>query len=729
MWGAAARILVKLPRWRREESVAFGPLGDGDLPGDPFEAGVARNRHAATVSRLPGRFHLLWMLIMQPVTLARRLNTLGVPEPRLPGRILRAGSTVDRPTLAGTYADRIHRALAEVIVGSTLLVGWTLALGIPAWSFFAALGIGALGGLLWAVGFGVAGGVAGGLTAGVLAGVGWALQPADLDPVGKATVWCAVIGGTLGCSGAATRRARPWEAWPWPGALAVAGVLGLVLGGIAAVAVGPTAAIGIAAWTALAAATGLVRVPLWPVEAGLSGLAFLAHRWRPERALGWQPLAFHDLSYLPHPWLVPHLRTALRSGPSEAFLALWKRCSVSPGQARLAASLVPEVEERILERWGETDPAGRRLRLLLLVEARRLGSTCAPPPSAHAATTLDLAGEDLTAADLSGLDLRNVDFSGAILDGADFAGADLAGADLRGASLLGARLAGCKVEEVADLVGAKIDLATVKRSGWDTDEGRLLSLRDRAAEFLELETFPAALQEQLRASQVGLTLYFDAPRDFEDAKVLQRLVDKLPGGHDCRVVEFRTAGSTTRIRLQATDIRDLEAVAEALRLVASWRPSRAGDDPVLDGSLVAPGGNDDLAEVTRRLLNLVASLQRVILVHTLPTEGRPPRPTLLPVPRDGPVPALVDFLAGHFTSPELHDLALRVEQGLPIDLPDRRTAPRVVAGELAGLLVRKNLVDARLFTRLRGLRPRCAVDLDALEALWLAPPGAAEGTG
>lgn len=133
--------------------------------------------------------------------------------------------------------------------------------------------------------------------------------------------------------------------------------------------------------------------------------------------------------------------------------------------------------------------------LSALADARRQQKNLA----GHCYNNTDLRGAPLYRADLEWVELRGADLSGAQLDEADLRHADLTGANLRDAHLDDARLEGCILDQ-AVLDGASIqrvlvDRYTVERSHWSPEA--VCALRARGALFVDLDRFPANVQESL----------------------------------------------------------------------------------------------------------------------------------------------------------------------------------------------------------------------------------------
>lgn len=76
-------------------------------------------------------------------------------------------------------------------------------------------------------------------------------------------------------------------------------------------------------------------------------------------------------------------------------------------------------------------------------------------------TNQDFSGTDLTGAVLKSADLTNADFSNAVLRDALLTNAVVTGATFFGADLRGANLAGARGLTADQLVGARIDIATI----------------------------------------------------------------------------------------------------------------------------------------------------------------------------------------------------------------------------------------------------------------------------
>lgn len=113
-------------------------------------------------------------------------------------------------------------------------------------------------------------------------------------------------------------------------------------------------AVGVAGGVAFGMAVGVTtiltvfRLPLYPFEALLQGYLYLSSRPSPQRTLAKVPVLFHDLSYLPHPFLARHIVAAADQAP-ELAARVMQACRIAPGQRRAGRSALAELQARELK--------------------------------------------------------------------------------------------------------------------------------------------------------------------------------------------------------------------------------------------------------------------------------------------------------------------------------------------------------------------------------------------
>jgi hypothetical protein len=305
---------------------------------------------SSAAAQLPGFWHLIWLLFMQPIQLHRRLRATGI-GPDASGWQLwhsnEAGSDLRR-----TYIYRMAAILMLVpcfAAGMTLLapaivnpVGLEIvALFMPtAVVFVVAFAMASV--VVFSVNLGVALGVAVGVAAVVTVLVGAVIGV----PVGAALGLAVgmVMGMAVGVGFGAAVGVM------FGVAVGVAG--GVVFGMAVGVAVGM--AVGVA--SGVGSAVGMFRLPLYPLEVSIQTvLAMLNSPDRP--TLRYAPPLWHDLSYMPLPFLRSHI---LETAASEPMLArrMIERCTDVPGQRRVGQQALASLQVRELAPLGDAGLPG-----------------------------------------------------------------------------------------------------------------------------------------------------------------------------------------------------------------------------------------------------------------------------------------------------------------------------------------------------------------------------------
>ncbi|MGH8593963.1 MAG: hypothetical protein ACREV3_08925 [Gammaproteobacteria bacterium] len=247
---------------------------------------------------LPGYWRMLWMLFMQPVTLGRWLKACEIKQPddsawrlwREPG----AYQSVRRAYIGRMFSFLFF--VAPVVVIATAFLLYTGGIPVDSWIV--------VGGVVCGVALGVALGVGAGVALGVSAGVGVAL------------------GVALGVS------------------------MGVAAGVVLSVSVGVSSGVGAGVFGGVAFIVTFLRIPLYPLETLLELILYLVETLSPRSTLRYSPLLFHDMSYLPYPFLAPHIILGAAKDPALARRAI-DACAIAPGQRR--AGLVALARLQALE--------------------------------------------------------------------------------------------------------------------------------------------------------------------------------------------------------------------------------------------------------------------------------------------------------------------------------------------------------------------------------------------
>jgi len=253
--------------------------------------------------RLPGFWRFVWLFFMQPVTLHRLLRSVGVdPGALLFWKLLRGRAS----PAARWWVDRsILGALLFILVAASAL-NFTLG---PV-----------VNGRPWAAG--VVGGAALGVALGMAAYLG------------------------IGMTGMANRLAYGGVELGAPlGAALLSVVAGAVTGGVA---YGMAAGIAIFA-TSLAT---FLRVPILVLEMILQSVARGWNAITDHRSLPWSPVLYHELSYVPHPFLEGHILVEADSNPVLTRRVL-DACAIAPGQRRTGRKVEAKLRASELKRLVE----------------------------------------------------------------------------------------------------------------------------------------------------------------------------------------------------------------------------------------------------------------------------------------------------------------------------------------------------------------------------------------
>ena len=253
----------------------------------------------AQETQLPGLWRLLWMFWMRPVHLHDQLKVCGITEPDASIWTLWRTAGPDQA---------IHRAYVRRMLG--ILLGLTPLLGLGLVGLVGRLGLPVD---VAAVALGVAGGVAGGVSLGVAGGV-------SLGVAGGVAV--GVAGGVAGgvAFGVAVGVA---------GGVAV-GVAGGVAGGVACIC------------------TLFRLLPFYPLEAAWQIALYVVQRLTRIPTLRLSPVLYHDLSYVPYPFLTRHSLLVAESDPTLVREVL-DACAIAPGQRRIGRAVLARLQARELD--------------------------------------------------------------------------------------------------------------------------------------------------------------------------------------------------------------------------------------------------------------------------------------------------------------------------------------------------------------------------------------------
>ncbi|MEF8771023.1 ATP-binding protein [Candidatus Accumulibacter contiguus] len=124
------------------------------------------------------------------------------------------------------------------------------------------------------------------------------------------------------------------------------GSLAVAVGGVVVLG-GPGVLVG-----AMGVAT-LLGLPLYPVECLVQCALYLAGGRTPARALRYSPVLFHDLSYLPLPFLARHIVGAA-DADTDLVSRVLEACAIAPGQRKVGGTALAELQAREIGKLIET---------------------------------------------------------------------------------------------------------------------------------------------------------------------------------------------------------------------------------------------------------------------------------------------------------------------------------------------------------------------------------------
>lgn len=297
---------------------------------------------------LPGYLRFIWMFFMQPISLHRQMKAGLVHKVQL--QYLARGACL--LFVASPFAVALIGLICEL-----LWFEWN-------WKFSA---FGSAAGMVAGVFTGIASGLGDGpaerLAYGVAAGVAFQVAfavtlgaaPGIGDGVPSLAAVVAILGApfgvTLGVAHAVAHGVAPGAVTgitrSVPAGLVVGLSVGLVPGLSAGVSTG--VGVGVAAGVIFEAAflLAFLRLPVWLVESlEQAWMAVLATTGR--RTLRYSPVFWHELSYLPLPFLGRHIEEIARLEPALAKRAL-EACSVIPGQRAIGQRTLLRLQGRELE--------------------------------------------------------------------------------------------------------------------------------------------------------------------------------------------------------------------------------------------------------------------------------------------------------------------------------------------------------------------------------------------
>ena len=287
-------------------------------------------------AELPGYLRFAWMFFMQPISLHHRLKACGIEKPDDSGWRLFVSPSPTRTSqraylksllclvLVGTPCAAMVSALVMVLTGLT--VEWAGVAGAAAAGMAVGIGTGMVANMALASGLAVAAGAVGATTAGGTAGLVAGVS------VGAGVATGAVFGVAAGVASGVAGRVSP--------GVAVAALFGLLASVAGGVEVG--AAFG------AAFAGGLLGLVIWPAEAGLQVLLSVGQKMFGISKPQFSPVLWHELSFLPLPFLGQYIETTAELDPLMARRML-DACGIAPGQQKIGRRTLERLQGKELQ--------------------------------------------------------------------------------------------------------------------------------------------------------------------------------------------------------------------------------------------------------------------------------------------------------------------------------------------------------------------------------------------
>lgn len=257
--------------------------------------------------RLPGFWRFTWLFFMQPVTLHRLLRNVEV-DPRASAWELRRqwGLPAVRWWLIRSAQVLLLFEPAFALGFISVSAAWDLTIN---WYWIG-------GGVAFGGAFGVARSVAAGVAFGVATGVGCSTGGIAGGGIAWGVSSILTLGVTFGDAHNVTDHGLP---------LVERGLLLL---------------------------TSIIRIPIFGLEVLVQAAASGWHAISGRCTLSWAPLLYHELSYLPHPFLGRHILAEADANPALTRRVL-DACSIAPGQRRTGRKVEAKLRARELKRLVE----------------------------------------------------------------------------------------------------------------------------------------------------------------------------------------------------------------------------------------------------------------------------------------------------------------------------------------------------------------------------------------
>ncbi|KYF79794.1 hypothetical protein BE11_23905 [Sorangium cellulosum] len=173
--------------------------------------------------------------------------------------------------------------------------------------------------------------------------------------------------------------------------IVVSGVaLGAIFGVTSGIVFDVSSGVAVGLIGAVASILAIARLPLYPAEAALSVTLYIVARFRNATTLRFTPVLYHDLSYLPHPFLTDHILLTARKDPVLVREVL-DACGTAPGQQRAGRRALSALQARELEDCARE----RRFQRVIHLQAEEGSTELSWLPGVDGAPPVLLAFRDI----------------------------------------------------------------------------------------------------------------------------------------------------------------------------------------------------------------------------------------------------------------------------------------------------------------------------------------------
>jgi hypothetical protein len=317
-------------------------------------AGTENLNSTRVKPQLPGFFAFIWLLFMQPVSFYHAIKNAGISNADLPAYALRHSTPAERALYSQYYRYMlmIMVMIAPLADLAVVLLFSRVAETPPAVEIWAIFGLAGLV-LGWLVMLFI------GIASGLAVGLGGAMAAGALH-MGVHTAWGSVLMGLTiasvdsivyaSCYGRPYRMGEIIQS-----SFIMAGIIGILLGlsdarvNAALVDIqiqfnhaAVNSLIGIPAFFA-ALLVAYLRLPIYLIEVAWQAGAYVWQVFSGKPTLRFVPVLYHELSYLPHPFLERHLMHSAAQYPELARKVL-DACSIAPGQQKIGQSVLAQLQ-------------------------------------------------------------------------------------------------------------------------------------------------------------------------------------------------------------------------------------------------------------------------------------------------------------------------------------------------------------------------------------------------